>query len=183
MNPYELLEKYGPANDRGKELLIAHSEVVAKYSLQVADWVSELSPDKTFIKEAALLHDIGIAQTFAPSIGCTGAEPYMKHGLLGARLLRELGYPRHARVCECHIGVGLTTQDIIAQNLPLPHADIVPETVEEQIIAYVDNFFSKGNAAIHTPRKFELVREKIAHFGDHCLITFDDWAERFGRVG
>ena len=182
MNPHELLKTFGPDNETGLDLLIVHSEVVAKYSLEVARWVPELSPDLIFIEEAALLHDIGVAKTHAPAIGCHGQEPYMKHGLLGATLLRELGYPRHARVCENHIGVGLTREDILTQKLPLPPTDIVPESVEEQIIAYVDNFFSKG-AAPHVPRKFDSVRKKMASFGARCLFTFDMWAEKFGRVG
>ncbi|MBN2718760.1 MAG: HDIG domain-containing protein [Deltaproteobacteria bacterium] len=182
MNPRELLKKYAPEDDRGRRLLITHSEAVARFSLQVAQWVPALTPDLEFIEEAALLHDIGVVWTHAPTIGCTGSEPYMKHGLLGAELLLRLGFPRHARVCECHIGVGLTREDILAQNLPLPPKDIVPETIEEQIIAYVDNFFSKSTPVPEMPNHHDMVRAKMASFGERCLATFDAWAARFGPV-
>jgi uncharacterized protein len=182
MNPAAILEAHAPRNDLGRQLLLAHSEAVAMYALKVADRVRDLNPDFIFIEEAALLHDIGVARTHAPGIGCEGTEPYMAHGLIGAKLLRKMGYPRHGDVCERHIGVGLTGADILRQQFPLPPVDIVPRTLEEQIIAYVDNFFSKGCPTPDTPRSFDSVRKKISTFGEQSLSTFDDWVIRFGRL-
>ena len=183
MNPVAILEAHAPKNALGRELLLVHSEAVAAYALKVADRVRDLNPDFRFIEEAALLHDIGVSRTDAPGIGCEGTEPYMAHGLIGAKLLRKMGYPRHGDVCERHIGVGLTGTEIIRQKFPLPPIDIVPVTLEEQIIAYVDNFFSKGSPAPDTPNSFDSVRNKIMTFGEQSLSTFDDWVIRFGRIG
>ena len=59
-----------------------------------------------------MLHDIGIFLTHAPQIGCHGDKPYICHGYLGRELLEKEGFPRHAIVCETHVGVGLTIADI-----------------------------------------------------------------------
>ena len=80
-----------------------------------------------------MLHDIGIFLCDAPGIACHGKEPYICHGRLGAELLRQAGYPRHARVCERHTGAGLTKAEIVAQHLPIPAQDFLPETLEERL--------------------------------------------------
>ncbi|MBN2527246.1 MAG: HDIG domain-containing protein [Deltaproteobacteria bacterium] len=182
MNPYKLLEKYGPQNEKGMHILIAHSEAVAKSALILACRTPDITIDLTFLKEAALLHDIGVAQTNAPAIGCTGEAPYMKHGLLGAALLKELGFGRHADVCERHVGVGLTKEDIVQQGLPLPHRDVLPVSLEEQLITYVDNYYSKGSLKPDVPRTLECVKKKVASYGSRNIAVFNAWVERFGVV-
>ena len=39
--------------------------------------------------------------------------------------------------------MGLTKQQIIKSNLPLPHQDFVAETPEERLVMYADKFHSK----------------------------------------
>ena len=58
-------------------------------------------------------------------------------------LVRSEGYPRHALVCERHTGAGLALEDIIAQNLPVPHRDMLPVSMEEQVVCFADKFYSK----------------------------------------
>jgi len=41
------------------------------------------------------------------------------------------GYPKHGLVCERHTGTGITLEMIIKNNLPLPHRDMVPVSMEE----------------------------------------------------
>ena len=57
--------------------------------------------------------------------------------------MRSEGYPRHALVCERHTGAGLSLEDIIAQNLPVPHRDMLPVSMEEQVVCFADKFYSK----------------------------------------
>jgi uncharacterized protein len=118
---------------------------VADRCLLIAKKHPELRLDKVFLEEAAMLHDIGIYQCNAPSIHCHGSEPYIKHGTIGADILRKEGFPRHARVAERHTGTGLTRQQIERQQLPLPHEDFVPETLEEEIVCYADKYYSKSS--------------------------------------
>ena len=52
-----------------------------------------------------MLHDIGIIFTDAPALDCHGTEPYMRHGIIGADLLRSDGVDEYlARVAERHTG-------------------------------------------------------------------------------
>ena len=41
-------------------------------------------------------------------------------------LLEKEGLPQHALVCDRHTGVGITIEDIRAQELPIPERDMTP---------------------------------------------------------
>ena len=139
MDYLALIDKYYADNEPLKEILLTHSRMVADRCLRIAQAHPELNLDTAFLEEAAMLHDIGIFLTNAPGISCFGTHPYICHGYLGAELMRREGFPKHARVCERHTGTGLTLQNILEQNLPLPHQDFVPETLEEQVVCYADS--------------------------------------------
>jgi uncharacterized protein len=80
-------------------------------------------------------------------------------------------------VAERHTGTGLTHQTIVEQQLPLPIADYVPETLEEQIVCFADKFFSKTRGDQEkTP---EQVLYSLRKFGEPGLQVFQDWMERF----
>lgn len=159
-------------------LVWQHSECVARRAVAIADDCRNLAIDKQFLYEAAMLHDIGVFRTHAPSILCNGDAHYICHGIIGADLLRAEGLDAHALVCERHIGVGLTVADIEAQNLPLPRRDMLPLSLEEKLICYADNFFSKSRPDV--VRSFEQVRAGVARFGEDNLRRFDELAALFG---
>ena len=125
-----------------------------------------------------MLHDIGIFKCDAAGIQCFGTEPYICHGRIGAELLRSEGFPRHARVCERHTGAGITKAQIIAQNLPLPQQDFLPETMEEKVICYADKFFSKTH--IDREKTIEQVEKSLSKFGDEGVLRFREWEKCFG---
>lgn len=180
MNPWVLLEKYYPPEDPAREILFAHSRAVTAKALAVADRVARRETiDLPFIEEAALLHDIGIRFVQAPAIGCHGNLPYLAHGYKGRELLEAEGWPRHALVCERHIGVGLSAAAIVALHLPLPVRDMVPQTLEEIIITYADLFFSKGEHELTHEKDVERVRQGLARFGAENLAIFERWHARF----
>ena len=52
-------------------------------------------------------------------------------------------FPRHALVCERHTGAGLSLKDIMDQKLPVPPREMLPVSMEEQVICFADKFFSK----------------------------------------
>lgn len=180
MNPWVLLEKHYPPGDPAREILFVHSRAVAAKALAVANRLaSSESLDLPFIGEAALLHDIGVRFVHAPSIGCHGDLPYLAHGYKGRELLEAEGWPRHALVCERHIGVGLSAAEIVAQQLPLPARDMIPQTLEEIIITYADLFFSKGEEELTREKGVERVRQGLARFGAKNLAIFERWHARF----
>lgn len=124
-----------------------------------------------------MLHDIGIFKCDAAGIQCFGTEPYICHGRIGAELLRLEGFPRHARVCERHTGAGITKAQIIAQNLPLPQQDFLPETMEEKVICYADKFFSKTH--LDREKTIEQAEKSLSKFGDEGVLRFREWEKCF----
>lgn len=173
----KIIDKYYNGDGDLRTILIIHSQSVARKALQIVSLHPELNLDREFIEEAAMLHDIGIIKTDAPGIKCFGTEPYIRHGILGAEMLRQEGLPRHARVCERHTGAGLSLNEIVSQNLPLPHQDFLPETLEEQVICYADKFFSKTH--LDREKSIEKAEKSIAKFGEEGLARFKQWEKMF----
>ena len=177
MDYQAIIDKYYPEDTELRRILITHSQSVARKALQIVSAHPELHLDAEFVEEAAMLHDIGVYLTHAPSIYCTGEEPYIRHGIIGAELLRNEGYPKHALVCERHTGTGLTVDDIISQNLPLPHRDMCPISLEEKLVCFADKFYSKSTPDQEKP--FDKVRKSVAKYGDASLHRFDEMATLF----
>lgn len=177
MSPVTIIDKYYPEDTERKHILSVHSRLVAEKALWIADRHPELQLDKDFLYEAGMLHDIGIFLTDAPGIFCFGDQPYICHGYLGADLMRREGYPRHALVCERHTGAGLSLDDIIAQNLPVPHRDMLPVSLEEQVICFADKFYSKTH--LEREKSIEKARKSLSYFGNAGLERFDCWCEQF----
>lgn len=177
MDYLAIIDQYYPQGSKARDILLMHSECVTRKALQIADKHPELKLDRTFIQEAAMLHDIGIVKCDAPGIECFGIEPYIKHGIIGADMLRTAGHPKHARVCERHTGAGIALQNIIEQHLPLPHQDFLPETMEEQVICYADKFYSKTHLdRVRTP---EQALKSLERFGKEGAERFARWMQLF----
>ncbi len=126
-----------------------------------------------------MLHDIGIFFTNAPKIGCYGYKEYICHGYLGREVLEREGMPLHALVCERHVGVGITAEEIRSNRLPLPEREMVPVSVEEKIVCLADKFFSKTEHDLLHEKPIARVREMIAKYGEEKLRLFYEWLELF----
>lgn len=183
----KILDYFYPENDKLRKILVTHSKGVTQLALQVADRHQELNADIDTIEAGAMLHDIGIKYCDAPGICCLGIEHYIRHGILGAAMLRnnaeKLSISTEeaeilARICERHTGTGLTVQQIITQNLPLPHINLVPETIEEKIICYADKFFSKTHP--ERQKSYEEALRSLRKFGEEGLEIFTEWHKQFG---
>lgn len=177
MNALALIDKYYPEENELKHILLTHSRSVADKALALARLHPELKLDLQFIEEAALLHDIGIFLTDADGIHCYGSHPYICHGYLGADLVRKEGYPRHALVCERHTGAGLSLKAIEERNLPIPHHEMVPVSLEEQLICFADKFYSKTK--LDKEKSLEKARKSIERHGEEGLERFDNWCRLF----
>ena len=179
MNYIDILSRYYEKESPVLKILLRHSELVAKKALAAAGKVPYLDPDLDFIVEAAMLHDIGIFMTNAPALGCNGKYTYLKHGHLGREILEKIGLYRHALVCERHIGAGISLQDIITFNLPLPRRDMLPISPEEKIICYADKFYSKGGDNIEKEKSIEDIIKNLKQFGMDKVERFLSWARLF----
>lgn len=177
MNVLDIIAHFYEPDSEAHYHLISHGKVVAAKALLIAGNVPHLGPDLAFIEEAALLHDIGMIRTHIPQFGCFGELPYIAHGYIGRAMLEEIELPRHALVCERHVGTGLTVAHIQEYQLPVPVRDMTPQTIEEQIICFADKFFSKDD---HSQEKsVSQVRKQIARYGAANLQQFDRWASIF----
>ena len=178
MDYQSIIDKYYPEDNDLRRVLMKHSRQVTDRCLQICDRHPELHFDREFLEEAAMLHDIGIRWCHAPSIFCEGQEPYIRHGLIGAELLRQEGWGRHALVCERHTGTGISKEQICRQQLPLPlDRSYEPVALEEQLVCYSDKFFSKSR-----PERVLTVLEaaqSLEKFGEEGVKKFLSWAKMF----
>ena len=158
-----------------------HSCCVARKALKVCEALELGAAERLFIEEAALLHDIGVSMVYAPGIYMYGEHPYIMHGVLGREILENEGHPVHALIAERHTGVGLTVEDIVRQNLPLPQRDMCPLSLAEKIICFSDLFYSKKPGRLGLERSADSIRKQLASFGEDNVAVFDRWMIDFGR--
>lgn len=188
-----VIERFYPEAGRLRDILVVHSRAVADMALEIYDAHPAIftggAGQREFVEAAAMLHDIGIVMCDAPGIECHGTQPYICHGTIGAQMLRSIADPsvygmdgeqqeQLARVCERHTGTGLTRQQIERQQLPLPHRDFTPETIEEQLICYADKFFSKTHPDVR--KTYDHAQRSLMKFGEECVGKFNAWHEQFG---
>ena len=179
MNPIDIITRYYETDSRAYNILIKHGRQVANKALEIAGRVAHLKPDLRFIEEAAYLHDIGIIRTHSPELGCFGKDSYVRHGYLGRKILEKIGLPAHALVCERHVGVGMTEDDIRHQGLPIPARDMVPVSIEEQIICYADKFYSKNGRDTDKEKSVDEIVDSLKHYGHDKVRRFQTWVELF----
>jgi uncharacterized protein len=179
MNPIDIISELYSPGSKTYYILIHHGRQVAHKAMAAAKKIPHLKPDLDFIKEAAMLHDIGIFLTNSPKLGCTGEYPYVCHGYLGREILENRQLPAHALVCERHVGVGITSEDIRRNNLPLPERDMIPISIEEQAICFADKFFSKnGHTDVHE-KSVEEILKTLRPYGPEKVACFQSWVQLF----
>lgn len=177
MNPLDIISNYYPEHSDAYRILVTHSRSVANKALSLARMHPEMHLDLTFIEEAAMLHDIGVFKCNAPDIACYGDAAYICHGYLGADLLREEELPQHALVCERHTGTGLSLKMIEEQKLPLPQRDMLPVSLEEQLICFADKFYSKTKLEKEKP--IDKIKQSLSKYGAETAERFDSWCKLF----
>ncbi len=151
-----IINKYYPEGTHLRDIYMRHAQDVATLAEELrTKYMPELDAEQ--VRAAAMMHDIGIFLTDAPGIDCHGKEPYIKHGPLGAELLRKERAPGWmARVAERHTGVGIGT--------------LVPETPLEKIVCYADKFYSKSGSMQR--KSMEEVERSMAAYGADNLAAF-----------
>ncbi|MDR1724160.1 MAG: HDIG domain-containing protein [Tannerella sp.] len=177
MNPIEIIEKYYDVKSEAYHILVNHSRSVAEKALTIGRIHPEMGLDLAFVEEAAMLHDIGMKFCDAKEISCFGTYSYICHGYLGADLMREEGFPRHALVCERHTGTGITIEMIRQQDMPLPHRDFMPVTLEEQLICFADKFYSKMK--LDSEKSIDKVLNSLSRYGGDTVERFNSWVKLF----
>ena len=177
MDPIKIIEKYYPVESDAYRILVDHSRSVADKALAIARMHPEMHLDLPFIEEAALLHDIGIFRCNAPSIDCHGEADYICHGYLGAELMRAEGYARHGSVCGRNTGTGLSMEMIELMKWPIPHRDMLPISLEEQLICFADKFYSKTK--LGKEKSIDKIRISLSRYGSDTAARFAAWCKLF----
>lgn len=180
----EIIEAYYRPGTPLYGIFMDHAEKVTRKSLDIAERIAHLNPDMAFIESAAMLHDIGIFMTDSPAIHCTGEHPYICHGILGRALLESIDtdtFARHALVCERHTGCGITVENIRKNRLPLPVRDMVPVTLEEEIICFADKFFSKKPSESGMEKDVRRVVEEMFKLDRSHGERFLAWTKKFAE--
>lgn len=173
-----IIDKYYPEGTRLRDILIRHSRQVADKALDIMRR-KHLDLDPAEVEAAAMLHDIGIFLTDADGIDCHGNEHYLRHGYLGARLLRHEGVDEAiASVAERHTGAGITADDIRQMGLPLPEGDYMPRTLLERLVCYADKFYSKSGDM--REKSLERVRQSMLRHSPATLERFEALHREFG---
>lgn len=180
MDTISILNKH--LNGKAFEVVLGHSIEVSNLAISVCKKLGLSEPETLFVQQAAMLHDIGVCRVNAPELELCEKHPYIMHGILGRMILEQEGLPQHALVCERHIGVGLTVEDIMGQSLPLPLRDMSPQSVAEEIVCFADLFYSKRPGKLSNRKPVNSVRENLLHFGEAKVLIFDSWIQRFGTV-
>ena len=197
MTALDIIYHFYPQDTPLRRLLLLHSQCVADKALQILDHCERqgkvLPIDRKLVVDGALLHDIGICRCDARGILCEGTEPYICHGTVGAQMLRDylaeckqeegniqdVDIDACARICARHTGAGLTAQNIIDQQLPIvPVRDLLPETLEEQLVCLADKFFSKSGDPSQE-KDFARVSRSMQKFGTDSVERFQALCSQF----
>ena len=116
--------------------VIRHSLAVERISLSLARRIRANGHklDLKLVSLGALLHDIGRSRTHD-----------IRHGVEGAKILRELGLSKFAKFAERHLGAGIPAEE--AKELGLPARNFIPRTLEEKTVTYADKLVMGHRAA------------------------------------
>ena len=157
----ELHRKIAPSK-AAYELVHTHCVIVATIGCQIVRRQNAL-----FTRRCTLPKDAEVP----PTTGVTG-------GHVPPRLLDEGVDESIAQFCRNHTGVGLTREDVVRQELPLPPADYVPMNLEQEVVMYADKFHSKS-----VPPKFlqvEAYTARAERFGGENKQRWLDLVAKYG---
>jgi uncharacterized protein len=178
---YKLHQKY--AKGVNEEIILKavweHSLIVRDMALELVENLEKrnIKIDKKLVEIGALVHDIGCYRCY--EFYGRNDGPYIQHGVKGYEILKREGFSEEiARMAMIHLGIGLVKENIIASKLPLEHKDCIPITLEEELVAYADNFHSKSGPKFDS---FEDSKKKLAKLWPESVVIFERFRKKFGE--
>jgi uncharacterized protein len=174
---HALHEKYAPSPE-AFDRVYTHCVIVCQIAEQLLSRRS-LDIDADLVRTGCLLHDIGVYRLYDAD-GRLDQPGYIRHGLLGHELLAGEGLPETVcRFASCHTGMGLRRADVLRQGLPLPVADYLAVSAEEQLVMYADKFHSKTQPPVFLTAG--TYAASVRGFGEDKAALFESLHERFGE--
>lgn len=138
-----------------------------------------LGGDAALVRAGCLLHDVGVYRLYDDA-GRLDQANYIRHGVLGYALLAEEGLPEAiCRFAAHHTGVGLSRDDVVRQELPLPPGDYLAETDEEALVMYADKFHSKTLPPVLLTG--DAYAARVRRFGVDKAAAFESMRATFGE--
>ncbi len=153
----EIHKKYA-GNKEILDIVWQHSLDVCKLALKIVDNLKkkEIKANRNLVKEGALLHDIGVYLVKKD-------KNYWKHGEEGCLICKKEKINNSiARICKTHVGVGI--------------GDNIPISLEEEIVSYADQFYSKFPLR---KENLKTIRKEVSKYGKNNLVIFDRWHKKF----
>ena len=178
---YKLHQKY--SRGINQEIILdavwGHSLIVKDIALQLIKNLKRrnIRINERLVEIGCLVHDLGCYQAYEFYGRNEGS--YIQHGVKGYEILKKEGFGEEiARMATVHLGVGLLKENVIANKLPLEEKDYIPMTLEEELVAYADNFHSKSGPKFDS---FEDSRKKLANLWPESVVIFDRFKKKFGE--
>jgi uncharacterized protein len=176
-----LHEKHAPTA-KAFDLVYTHCLIVGGIAEQLHSRLSagqDTDIDIDLARAGALLHDVGVYRLYDDG-GNLDGRSYIRHGILGYELLQEEGIPEAVcRFASHHTGVGISREDVLAQELPLPPADYLAETGEERLVMYADKFHSKKTPPVFLTAP--AYAASVRRFGAEKVTAFQAMRAAFGE--
>src|ERR1700743_2837942 len=111
----ELHQRHAPTPE-SLDLVYTHCQIVSAIASQLLA-SSGFAADPDLVRAGCLLHDVGVYPLYNDA-GELDHARYIRHGILGDRLLRAEGLPEViCRFASHHTGMGLTREDVVRQRL------------------------------------------------------------------
>lgn len=178
---YKLHQKYskGVNEEVLLDLVWTHSLIVQDIARQLVKNLEKrkIKINKKQVEIGCLVHDIGCYRCY--EFYGRNDGPYIQHGVKGYEILKSEGFSEEiARMAMIHLGVGLVKENVVASKLPLEHKDYIPITLEEELVAYADNFHSKSGPKFDS---FEDSRKKLANLWPESVVILDRFRKKFGE--
>ena len=63
--------------------------------------------------------------------------------------------------------------------MPLPERDMIPLSIEEQIICYADKFFSKNGNGRPAEKSIATIIKSLSRYGPDKVRRFESWVQMF----
>ncbi|MFQ6128820.1 MAG: tRNA (cytidine(56)-2'-O)-methyltransferase [Thermoplasmata archaeon] len=113
--------------------VVEHCKTVSSLAKRIAGLCGA---DEKLCELGGLLHDIGRGRTHG-----------VDHGVVGAEILREMGFPEVlVKMIERHVGAGITSDE--AKDAGLPARSYIPRTLEQKVVAHADNLAEEGKIGV-----------------------------------
>ena len=158
-----------------ENIILDHSNIVKDISLNIVENKEIKNIDIDLLIDGALLHDIGAY--FCLNKDYSIKIPYIMHGILGEQFLIDHKINlKIARFASHHTGVGILKDDIKRLQLPLPMKNFIPETTEEEIVCYADNFHSKRG----TFSTFDDIKIELEQYGNDKIKRLNEFKKKYG---